>query len=98
MPLGLRARLFLPGLENSRPAAMGVAGETNGRTPMNRKQSSRPYAVYVVEGEGEAAYWTRIGSAWPHQSGDGFNVQLNALPLNGRLVVRKPKADKEAGR
>jgi len=57
---------------------------------MNRKQS-KPYAVYVVEGEGDASRWTRIGAAWMHDDNAGFNIQLN-----GRLVVRKPKA-KEAG-
>ncbi|AXK79654.1 hypothetical protein DW352_03450 [Pseudolabrys taiwanensis] len=62
---------------------------------MNHKQS-KPYAVYVVEGEGDA-FWTKIGAAWPHEDGEGFNIQLSAVPLNGRLVVRKPKAKKEAG-
>jgi hypothetical protein len=63
---------------------------------MNRKQS-KPYNVYVVEGEGDASYWTKVGVAFPHEDGDGFNVILNVVPLNGRLVIRKPK-DKEAGR
>lgn len=67
---------------------------------MNRKQSNRPYAVYVVEGEGDSAYWTKVGAAWPHEDGDGYNITLSALPLNGRLVVRKPKAkaEKESAR
>ena len=65
---------------------------------MNRKQSTSPYAVYVVEGEGDAAYRTKVGAAWPHEDGEGFNLQLAAVPLNGRLVVRKPKANTEAGR
>jgi len=65
---------------------------------MKRKETNRPYPVYVVEGEGEAAFWTKVGAAWPHEDGEGFNIQLTALPLTGRLVVRKPKADKEAGR
>ena len=64
---------------------------------MNRKLT-KPYAVYVVEGEGDAAFWTKLGAAWAHEDGEGFNIQLTAMPLNGRLVVRKPKANKEAGR
>jgi hypothetical protein len=96
----LRARSILPGLENSRPAAMDVAGETTGDTHMKSTQKNRPYAVYVVEGEGDNAYFTKVGAAWPHKDGDGFNITLTAVPLNGRLVVRKPKAnaDREAGR
>jgi hypothetical protein len=67
---------------------------------MNQQtKSKRPsHAVYVVEGEGERAFWTKIGAAWQHEDGDGFNVSLTAIPLTGRLVIRKPKADPEAGR
>ena len=68
---------------------------------MKRTQKTRPtYAVYVVEGEGDNAYWTKIGAAWAHEDGEGYNISLTALPLNGRLVVRTAKSDakkKEAG-
>jgi hypothetical protein len=50
-----------------------------------------PHAVYVVEGEGDNAFWTKIGAAWLHQDGKGFNVSWSCLPLNGRLVIREPK-------
>lgn len=54
--------------------------------------TNRPtHAVYVIEGEGDKAFWTKVGAAWPHEDGEGFNLQLTALPLNGRLVIRKPK-------
>jgi hypothetical protein len=49
------------------------------------------HGVFVVEGEGEKAYWTRIGCAWAHKDGDGFNVQIAAIPLTGRLVIRARK-------
>lgn len=69
---------------------------------MKPNRTHRPsHAVYVVEGEGENAYWTKIGSAWTHEDREGFNIQLTALPLTGRLVVRKPKpaeAKEGAGR
>jgi hypothetical protein len=61
---------------------------------MKPTQKSRPYAVYVVEGEGEKAFWTKIGAAFAHEDGEGFNILLTALPVNGRMVIRKPKADK----
>ncbi|MET4493551.1 hypothetical protein [Bradyrhizobium sp. LA7.1] len=62
------------------------------------QKNQKPYAVYVVEGEGDKAYWTKIGAAWAHEDGKGFNINLSCLPLNGRLVVREPKPDAEAGR
>ncbi|MCF2525401.1 hypothetical protein [Bradyrhizobium sp. G127] len=64
----------------------------------NNQKSQKPHAVYVVEGEGESAFWTKIGAAWRHDDGKGFNINLTCMPLNGRLVVREPKADAEAGR
>ena len=59
-----------------------------------------PYAAYVVrnyEKNGqEQSDWMRVGVAWKHKSGDGFDIWLDALPVNGRIVVRpndaKPKA------
>ena len=69
---------------------------------MKRTQKNqRPHGVYVVEGEGDKAFWTRIGAAWLHDDGKGFNISLSCLPLDGRLVVREPKAveaGEEAGR
>ena len=63
------------------------------------QKSNKPtHVAYVVEGEGDAAFWTRIGAAWVHEDGEGFNISLNALPVSGRLVVRKAKAEQEAGR
>jgi hypothetical protein len=39
--------------------------------------------------------WNKVGSAWLHKDGKGFNVQLESLPVNGRLVIRVN--DKESG-
>jgi len=36
-----------------------------------------------------------IGAAFQHQDGDGFNVVLQALPINGKIVLRLPKAQEE---
>jgi hypothetical protein len=59
---------------------------------MPREKSAQPtHAAYVVEGDGEGAFWTKIGAAWPHDDGDGFNIVLTAFPVSGRLVLRKPK-------
>jgi hypothetical protein len=46
------------------------------------------HGVFVVEGEGEAAFWTKIGAAWAHGDGQGFNLSLSAVPLSGRIVLR----------
>ena len=51
------------------------------------------FIAYAVTGEGKQAFWTRIGSAWQHQQGEGFNLELNALPVQGRIVLMPPKAE-----
>ena len=37
--------------------------------------------------------WTKIGVAFPHKDGSGFNIELRALPLDGRLVLLLPQDD-----
>ena len=46
------------------------------------------HAVYQVTGEGKTTSWTRIGAAWPHKDGQGFNLAIDAVPLRGRIVIR----------
>jgi hypothetical protein len=53
----------------------------------SNKPSARAYTVREGSGKGKD-FWTRIGSAWLHKDGKGFSVQLDALPVNGRLVLR----------
>jgi hypothetical protein len=36
-----------------------------------------------------------IGAAWPNKDGDGFSLTRDALPVDGRIVLRKPKAKPE---
>jgi len=36
-----------------------------------------------------------IGAAFMHQDGEGFNIVLQALPINGKIVLRPPKAQAE---
>lgn len=56
------------------------------------------HAVYVVQGEGDKAFWTRIGSAWPFKDGKpGFNIQLVAAPLDGRLVLSEIREKPQSG-
>lgn len=33
------------------------------------------------------AVWTRIGAAYPHETGNGLTVILDAVPTDGRIVL-----------
>ncbi|MGJ5043078.1 hypothetical protein [Bradyrhizobium sp. HKCCYLRH1062] len=57
--------------------------------------SSQPAFIgySVNKREGKPAIWAKIGAAFPHK-GTGFTIQLDALPLGDRIVLREPKDDK----
>lgn len=50
-----------------------------------RKPSHR---LYRVLGDGPGSIWTPIGAAWPNKDGLGFNIICDAIPLQGRIVLR----------
>lgn len=56
-------------------------------------QRKPAFIAYVVTGEGKKAYWTRTGCAWQHSHDAGFNIDLSALPVNGRIVLMPSKTD-----
>lgn len=46
-------------------------------------------AYHVREGKSnDKGFWTRIGAAWAHKDGKGFNIQLEVAPLDGRINLR----------
>lgn len=52
-------------------------------TQPTTKSRKPTHAAYYVTGKGDSANWIRLGGAWPHKDGNGFNV-----PFEGRLVIR----------
>ncbi|GMU38898.1 MAG: hypothetical protein KJ057_16300 [Phycisphaerae bacterium] len=57
----------------------------------DKTSSNAPtHIAYAVRdrGEGKKAIWTRIGGAWAHADGNGFNIQLEVVPLDGRVTLR----------
>ncbi len=37
----------------------------------------------------ERSSWTRVGVAFSHKDGLGLNVELKAIPVSGKLVIRR---------
>jgi len=61
--------------------------------------SKQPLAVYAVrpsEKEGQKDFFTRIGTAFRHPSGEGMNVLLDATPINAKLVILPIKEEEGA--
>jgi hypothetical protein len=62
---------------------------TGNSTTGNRSPSHIAYQVRESKGDaGKKSYWTRIGSAWQHSDGNGFNIQIESVPLDGRITLR----------
>lgn len=54
------------------------------------------YQAYAVsKREGQDDFWLCIGAAFEHQDGKGLNIVLQALPVDGKIVLRVPREDKE---
>jgi hypothetical protein len=52
------------------------------------------FTVEEYENNGKTGKkWTKIGAAFPHKEGIGFNIELKAFPVDGRLVVLPPDTD-----
>ena len=70
--------------------------------PQSKKSANVRYDVFNVkkfndkQGE-EQADWRKVGVAFPHSDGKGFNVECDLMPLDGKLTLRlyepKPKAE-----
>ena len=46
------------------------------------------HIAYQVREGGQKGYWNRIGVAWANKDGKGFNIQLECVPLDGRITLR----------
>ncbi len=64
--------------------------------PDSTKSTKPTHHAYVVrDGQnGGKSFWTRVGAAWPHNDGQGFNIQLETVPLDGRVTLRVASEDK----
>jgi hypothetical protein len=66
----------------------------NNQTAASKSPSHIAYQVRD-RGEGKKSFWTRIGSAWAHADGKGFNLQIEVVPLDGRITLRVASENKD---
>ena len=62
------------------------------------KPAYRAYTVIKREPGADGKnndFWLNIGVAFPHDDGQGFNLLLQALPLDGKIVLRTYKEDED---
>jgi hypothetical protein len=50
-------------------------------------------AYSVIKREGQDDFWLNLGLVFPHKDGSGFNIMLQAFPLDGKIVCREISDD-----
>jgi len=68
---------------------------TNQNSEARSPKAPTHIAYQIREREGGNGFWTRIGAAWPHKDGNGFNIQLESVPLDGKVTLRLASEKKE---
>ena len=57
------------------------------------KTPKRPshFAYQVSEGQDGKSYFNKVGAAFEHRDGQGYNVTLDSVPVDGRVTLRTPQ-------
>jgi hypothetical protein len=53
------------------------------------------FIAFHVQSRGESTFWNRIGASWLHHDGNGMSLQLETVPIDGRIVLRAPLPPQE---
>jgi len=52
-------------------------------------------AYHVRDGKNDKGYFSRIGVAFAHKDGNGFNLLIETIPLDGKITLRVPTEKSE---
>ena len=54
------------------------------------------YRAYtVIKREGKDDFWLNLGVCFEHEDHGGFNLLLQAMPFDGKIVLRTYKEEEE---
>jgi hypothetical protein len=48
------------------------------------------FIAWHVAQKGDKAFWNKVGACWRHKDDKGMTLQLEVVPINGRIVLRQP--------
>ncbi len=57
----------------------------------DKPKKKRLDAFYTKEGRDGKSFFTKVGAAFQHKSGEGFNLKLDAQTPSGEYVLLTPK-------
>lgn len=65
--------------------------------PDNQQPNAPEFLAWHVTDKGEKSFWNKVGAAWRHKDGKGYTLQLEVVPINGRIVLRQPLDEPSSG-
>lgn len=70
----------------------------NEKAPGLKKPFMLAYTVKAID-DGRSSVWSKVGAAWSHKDGQGYEVRMDAHPVDGRIVLRtvRDNADDQTG-
>ena len=64
----------------------------NENQPAGRKPD---YIAYNVrESQDGKGYWNKVGAAWKHRDGQGYDINLESIPVDGRVTLRELREER----
>ena len=54
-------------------------------------------AYNVKEGRDGKPHFNRVGAAWQHKDGQGYEVTLDSVPVSGRITLRERREERMRG-
>lgn len=60
------------------------------RKSETREPKAPSFIAWHVAEKEDKGFWTRVGAAWDHKDGKGMTLQLDMMPMTGRIVLRTP--------
>jgi hypothetical protein len=72
---------------------INMARNTEKQTTTTYEPKAPDFLAWHVTQKGPKSFWNKVGAAWKHKDGQGFTIQLEVVPINGRIVLRQPTLD-----
>jgi hypothetical protein len=69
----------------------------NTTTTTSSEPKAPDFVAWHVTSKGDKSYWHKVGASWMHKDKKGLTLQMEAIPLGGRIVLRKPTDNTNQG-
>lgn len=66
-----------------------MSNEINEGTEQQTHARKPDQIAYSVRNEADGkSYWNRVGAVWSHKDGNGAEIVLESIPVDGRITLR----------